>query len=153
VPGITAHLAPGHTPGHLIYLLNGSEQDVIFTGDAAKNRAELVSRTADMTYDARVTAGTIAMIWSIWRGRPGSIVVPGHDLPMTREDGIPRYSGEREAAIPPGSGTQAGFDGEGAIPWARVAPCPDFEQASKQVPMAWAVGPDTRPGPRPEPET
>jgi len=103
LPGITAHLAPGHTPGHLIYLLNGSEQDVIFTGDAAKNRAELVSRTADMTYDARVTAGTIDMILSIWRRRPGSIVVPGHDLPMTQEDGIPRYIGEREAAIPPGS--------------------------------------------------
>jgi N-acyl homoserine lactone hydrolase len=99
LPGTTAHLAPGHTPGHLIYLLNGSEQDVIFTGDAAKHRAELVSRTADMTYDARVTAGTIDMIWSIWRRRPGSIVVPGHDLPMTQEDGIPRYIGEREAAI------------------------------------------------------
>jgi N-acyl homoserine lactone hydrolase len=99
LPGITAHLAPGHTPGHLIYVLNGSEQDVIFTGDAAKNRAELVSRTADMTYDARVTAATIEMIWSIWRRRAGSIVVPGHDLPMTRENGIPRYIGERDAAI------------------------------------------------------
>ena len=90
LPGITAHLAPGHTPGHLIYLLNGSEQDVIFTGDAAKNRAELVSRTADMTYDARVTAGTIDMIWSIWRRRPGSIVVPDHDLPKRRDPPLHR---------------------------------------------------------------
>ena len=90
LPGITAHLAPGGTPGHLIYLLNGSEQDVIFTGDAAKNRAELVSRTADMTYDARVTAGTIDMIWSIWRRRPGSIVVPDHDLPKRRDPPLHR---------------------------------------------------------------
>ena len=99
LPGIAAHLAPGHTPGHLIYVLNGSEQDVIFTGDAAKNRAELISRTVDMTYDRHATAATIAMIWSIWRQRPGSIVVPGHDLPMTQENGVPRYIGKREAAI------------------------------------------------------
>jgi len=39
-PGITAHLAPGHTPGCLVFLLRTSERDVIFTGDAAKNRAE-----------------------------------------------------------------------------------------------------------------
>jgi N-acyl homoserine lactone hydrolase len=40
-PGITAHLAPGHTPGCLVFLLRTVERDVIFTGDAAKNRAEL----------------------------------------------------------------------------------------------------------------
>jgi N-acyl homoserine lactone hydrolase len=48
-PGITAHLAPGHTPGCLVFLLRSGERDVIFTGDAAKNRAELVSGTTDMT--------------------------------------------------------------------------------------------------------
>jgi hypothetical protein len=49
-----------------------------------------VSRTADMTYDARVTAGTIDMIWSIWRRRPGSIVVPDHDLPKRRDPPLHR---------------------------------------------------------------
>ena len=39
-PDITAYLAPGHTPGHLIFVLRTAERDVIFTGDAAKNRAE-----------------------------------------------------------------------------------------------------------------
>ena len=38
MPGITARVTPGHTPGHLIYVLKGQDHDVIFTGDAAKNR-------------------------------------------------------------------------------------------------------------------
>ena len=42
-PGITAHLAPGHTPGCLVFVLHADERDVIFAGDAAKNRAEMVS--------------------------------------------------------------------------------------------------------------
>jgi N-acyl homoserine lactone hydrolase len=98
-PGITAHVAPGHTRGHLIYLLQGVEPHVIFTGDAAKNRAELLSRQADMTYDAAVSAASIGKIWELWRRKPGTILVPGHDLPMTLEDGACRYLGKREAAI------------------------------------------------------
>lgn len=99
LPGITAHLAPGHTPGCLVFVLRGREHNVIFTGDAAKNRAELVSRTTDMTYDPAISAGSIELIWQIWRQRPGTVVIPGHDLPMLQEDGAPRYIGRREAAI------------------------------------------------------
>jgi N-acyl homoserine lactone hydrolase len=99
LPGVSAHLAPGHTPGGFIYVLRGKDRDVIFTGDSAKNRTELVSRTADMTYDAKVTADTIDMIWSLWRQRPGTVVVPGHDLPMILQEGQPVYLGQREAAI------------------------------------------------------
>jgi glyoxylase-like metal-dependent hydrolase (beta-lactamase superfamily II) len=98
-PGITAHIAPGHTPGHLIYVLKGKEHDVVFSGDAAKNRTELVSRTTDMTYDAAVSAATIDMIWKFWKARPGNILVPGHDMPMKLVDGKPEYIGNREAAI------------------------------------------------------
>jgi hypothetical protein len=43
LPGLTAYAGPGHTPGHLVYVLNGGERDVIFSGDAAKNRAEMLS--------------------------------------------------------------------------------------------------------------
>jgi glyoxylase-like metal-dependent hydrolase (beta-lactamase superfamily II) len=99
LPRITAHLGPGHTPGCLIFKLNGSEIDVIFTGDAAKNRAELVSGTTDMTYDAKTSATTIAGIWEMWRERPGSIVVPGHDVPMVLEGDTTRYLATRKAAI------------------------------------------------------
>jgi len=99
LPGITAHVAPGHTPGCLVFVLRGESRDIIFTGDAAKNRAELVSRTTDMTCDAAASRASIEMIWSLWRRRPGSIVVPGHDLPMTQRDGGTTYLGTRNAAI------------------------------------------------------
>jgi glyoxylase-like metal-dependent hydrolase (beta-lactamase superfamily II) len=98
-PGITAHLAPGHTPGCLVFVLHAPERDVIFSGDAAKNRAELVSGTTDMTYDAAISKASIEMIWALWRKRPGNILVPGHDMPMALEDGKPKYIGKREAAI------------------------------------------------------
>ncbi len=99
LPGVSAHIAPGHTPGCLVFVLKGVEKDVIFTGDAAKNRAELVSGTTDMTYDAAVSRATIEMIWGQWRRKPGTLVVPGHDLPMTQDDGLISYLGTREAAI------------------------------------------------------
>lgn len=98
-PGMTAHLTPGHTPGSLVFVLDTGERDVVFTGDACKNRAELVSRAADMTYDKEVTRRTVETIWSFWSRRPGSILVPGHDLPMVQDAGVVRYLGKREAAI------------------------------------------------------
>ena len=99
LPGLTAYDAPGHTPGHLMFVLVGRERDVIFTGDAAKNRAELLTRRADMTYDPAVTASSIEQMWEIWRRRPRTLLVPGHDLPMVLEDGKPVFVGKREAAI------------------------------------------------------
>ncbi len=57
-------------------------RDVIFTGDAAKNRAEMLSRTADMTYDPAVSRTSMEAIWTLWRAKPGSILIPGHDAPM-----------------------------------------------------------------------
>ena len=99
LPGITAHLAPGHTPGCLVFVLQGAERDVIFAGDAAKNRAEMVSGTTDMSYDPAVSRSSVEAIWAMWRKRPGNILVPGHDVPMVLEDGKPKYIDKREAAI------------------------------------------------------
>jgi glyoxylase-like metal-dependent hydrolase (beta-lactamase superfamily II) len=99
MPGFRAHAAPGHTPGHLIFALEGKESDAVFTGDAAKNRAELLSRKADATYDPALSTATIEKIWQLWRKRPGSVLVPGHDLPMTQKDGKISYIGKRRAAI------------------------------------------------------
>lgn len=98
-PGMTAHMAPGHTPGSVVFVLDAGERDFVFTGDACKNRAELVSRAADMTYDTALTNASIEAIWSFWSRRPGSVLVPGHDLPMVQDGGKVRYLGEREAAI------------------------------------------------------
>jgi N-acyl homoserine lactone hydrolase len=99
MPGVTAHVAPGHTPGHLVFVAAGSRREAVFTGDAAKNRAELLARRADATYDADMSTASIAMIWELWRRRPGTVLVPGHDLPMTQAEGRTRYLGRREAAL------------------------------------------------------
>ena len=99
LPAVFAHVAPGHTPGCLVFVAHDKTRDFIFTGDAAKNRAELMSRTADMTASADQTAQSMAMIWEFWRRRPGNILVPGHDLPMTQKDGRTSYIGKREAAV------------------------------------------------------
>jgi N-acyl homoserine lactone hydrolase len=99
LPGITAHVAPGHTPGSLVYVLAGPDRDVVFTGDAAKNRAELVARDADLSEDRDAGRRSFERIWEVWRKRPGSLLVPGHDVPMVLEDGRPAYIGKREAAI------------------------------------------------------
>jgi N-acyl homoserine lactone hydrolase len=99
LPGMMALHAPGHTPGHLIYVIEGAERDIIFTGDAAKNRAELLTREADMTYDPAVTRASIELMWRLWKKKPGSVLLPGHDLPMMLENGRPAYLGTRKAAI------------------------------------------------------
>jgi hypothetical protein len=59
----------------------------------------MLSRRADATYDAATSAASIEMIWRLWRKRRGSILVPGHDVPMVQHDGHIQYVGKREAAI------------------------------------------------------
>jgi N-acyl homoserine lactone hydrolase len=98
-PGMTAHVAPGHTPGHLIFVLSSLAGDVIFTGDAAKNRAELISGIADMTMNKDASVASIARIWQLWRQRPDTILVPGHDVPMVLENQRPTYIEARRAGI------------------------------------------------------
>jgi N-acyl homoserine lactone hydrolase len=100
LPGITAMLAPGHTPGSLIFHLTANEVPVIFTGDAAKNRAELISREVDASIDPAISAASIDKIWSLWRKVPGTLVIPGHDLTMRLDhNGKPVYVGERKVGI------------------------------------------------------
>lgn len=99
VPGMVAHAAPGHTPGHLIFHLSAADRDVIFTGDAAKNRAELLCQAADMTMDADASHRSFEHIWTLWRRKPGTLLVPGHDIPMLLQDGRPAYIEGRRAGI------------------------------------------------------
>jgi glyoxylase-like metal-dependent hydrolase (beta-lactamase superfamily II) len=98
-PGMSARMAPGHTPGHMVYVLETRDLDVVFTGDAVKNRAELLSGRAFHTYDQAVSGASIAFIRQLWERRPGSILVPGHDLPMALQAGEAAYLGDRRAAI------------------------------------------------------
>ena len=99
LPGLAASAAPGHTPGHVVFHLAGAQRDVIFTGDAAKNRAEMLSLSADMTYDPAVSRASMEAIWTLWRAKPGTVLVPGHDAPMLLDNGVPRYVATLSAGI------------------------------------------------------
>jgi N-acyl homoserine lactone hydrolase len=104
LPGLTAHLCPGHTPGCLVYRLgqspSGNEVPVVFSGDAAKNRAELLSMKTDMTMDASASRASLDRIWGLWQQEPGTLLVPGHDLTMRLDAaGRPEYIGQRRAGI------------------------------------------------------
>lgn len=100
LPGLHAMLAPGHTPGCLVFHLTANETPVIFTGDAAKNRAELLCGRADMSEDEAATGRSIAAIWELWRKVPGTLVIPGHDLTLRLDEkGHADYVGTRAAAI------------------------------------------------------
>lgn len=100
LPGLRAIAAPGHTPGHLLFLLDDGNARLLFTGDAAKNRAELMSHDPEASDDRAQARASIERIWSIWREVPGTLVVPGHDLTLRlADDGTPAYVGERKAGI------------------------------------------------------
>jgi N-acyl homoserine lactone hydrolase len=95
LPGLKAYHAPGHTPGHLIFVLTGPDRDVIFTGDSAKNRPELITRVPDMSMNRDQHQATFALIWELWRKRPHTVVIPGHDVPMVLQDDKPVFMAER----------------------------------------------------------
>lgn len=101
LPGLRAVGAAGHTPGHLVFLLEGAgASPVLFTGDAAKNRAELIGMRVDASLDHAASRESLARIWALWRAVPGTLLVPGHDLSMRLDaHGRPQYVGERRAAI------------------------------------------------------
>jgi N-acyl homoserine lactone hydrolase len=100
LPGLEAVQAPGHTPGHLIFYLTRSEVPILFTGDAAKNRAELLSGEVDASEDHVRSRESLQVIWRYWRAQPGTLLVPGHDLSMRLDaQGRPEYVGKRVAAI------------------------------------------------------
>jgi N-acyl homoserine lactone hydrolase len=100
LPGLKALASPGHTPGHLLFYLTGNPVPILFTGDAGKNRAELLSGHVDAAEDFATSEETLRSIWNFWRAVPGTILIPGHDFSMTLDDAAqPQYFGERRAAI------------------------------------------------------
>ena len=80
VPGITAMLTPGHTPGSTTYLMRTKKGRIAFSGDAIKNRVELARQEAVMTYDYKLSRHTINKI-----RKSAKIVIPGHDCSMLIE--------------------------------------------------------------------
>jgi N-acyl homoserine lactone hydrolase len=99
LPNIRSLEMPGHTPHHLIFIVEEKDKRVIIAADAVKNRAELVNSKADLTLDSEASARSIAAIKKLWEERTGTILIAGHDLPMENaEDGV-RLLGARRAAI------------------------------------------------------
>ncbi len=82
IPGIRTEPVPGHTPGSIMVCVDGPDGEVIFTGDAAKNRAELMSLRVAGTLDADTSRHSLELILRRWREDPRTVVIPGHDLPL-----------------------------------------------------------------------
>jgi hypothetical protein len=84
---------------HLVFVLEG-EPRTIFSADLAKNRSELVTGRADMTLDVTAHAASIARLNAIWREVPGTVLLPGHDLPLMLDGaGQVVAQGERACSI------------------------------------------------------
>ncbi|TPG59833.1 MBL fold metallo-hydrolase [Roseomonas nepalensis] len=99
LPGIACFTAPGHTMHHLVFVLEGPVR-TIFSADVAKNRSELATGRADMTLDAAAHAASIARLNAAWREVPGTLLLPGHDLPLLLDEaGNMVAQGDRTAAI------------------------------------------------------
>ncbi|MGG5821460.1 MBL fold metallo-hydrolase [Falsiroseomonas sp. HW251] len=99
LPGISCFEAPGHSPHHLVFVLDG-EPATIFSADVAKNRAEIVTRKADISIDPVVHAASIARLVREWEARPGAVLMVGHDLPMTiGAAGRPVAQGTRRTTV------------------------------------------------------
>jgi hypothetical protein len=58
-------------------LARATNRNMVFSGDACKNRAELLSRAVDMTFDADVSHDSIKSIWRFWSAKPDSVLVRG----------------------------------------------------------------------------
>ena len=77
LPNVQAAATPGHTPGHMSLLLYTEGETVALTGDAIKNRIELITETVDQSLDPQASTSSIQYIKS-----RASIVIPGHDCAL-----------------------------------------------------------------------
>lgn len=92
LPGIVAMATPGHTPGHMAYRVTGEDHDFLFTGDAAKNRAELLSGRVDISRDLPNSIKSLQRLLEVARDDPSTVVVCGHDAAF-------RIEGDRAIAV------------------------------------------------------
>ena len=79
LPGLRAFATPGHTPGHMGYVAQGTRGEFIFTGDAVKNAAELASGKVDSTLDRERSLAALQRVRTMAAENPENIVVFGHD--------------------------------------------------------------------------
>lgn len=87
VPGITTIATPGHTPGHVAYQAPTPSGDLLFAGDAVKNRRELATGEAESTLDPAASRASIARLRDRLAADTRRELVPGHDVRLGWRDG------------------------------------------------------------------
>lgn len=98
LPGVTAVATPGHTPGHLAYVVQARGGPVIFAGDAVKNLYELATGEVDSTLDLDASRESVHQLRARMSST-GALLVPGHDVPLRWDSGTPRRARPQTARI------------------------------------------------------
>lgn len=99
LPGLQAVATPGHTPGHLSYIARGQRGDLIFTGDAVKNQAELMTGKVDMTLDPVASKASVQRLRTLAAKDPSNIIVCGHDRLLGLDGDKLLYLSELRATV------------------------------------------------------
>ncbi len=87
LPGVPALFPPGHTPGHLCYRVSTDSGEVLFAGDAVKNRYELATGTVDSSLDFAVSRAIVERLRAIMEDDQSIVMIPGHDVRLASVDG------------------------------------------------------------------
>ncbi|MDR3204352.1 MAG: MBL fold metallo-hydrolase [Deltaproteobacteria bacterium] len=75
IPGITAILTPGHTPGCMSVICEQEhDQKWLFAGDAIKNRGEILRQDFGLTLNLEQSINSLAKIKKV-----ATRILPGHD--------------------------------------------------------------------------
>lgn len=98
-PEISAIATPGHTPGHMCYRVSVDGRDVLFSGDAVKNRYELASGDVDSSMDRGTSRASVDMLRSLMAEGESVSIVPGHDVELALVDGEVRAMQEQRATL------------------------------------------------------
>jgi glyoxylase-like metal-dependent hydrolase (beta-lactamase superfamily II) len=75
VPGVSALITPGHTNGSMCVILDqGDGEKWLFSGDAAKNRGEIIREDFGMTINQDQSVNSVRKMKNI-----ATRILPGHD--------------------------------------------------------------------------
>jgi glyoxylase-like metal-dependent hydrolase (beta-lactamase superfamily II) len=80
VDGVEVIGTPGHTPGHVAYMVTG-ETTYFFAGDAVKNLHELSTGKVDSTLSSDTSEKSVEKLYVLTK-KHGALLIPGHDVPL-----------------------------------------------------------------------